>query len=226
MHIVKAAWTAVALLVLALAAACDDSTSPPYSNGGGPGAGTPVSIAFCAGSEPNWLAFQDGNGTWTRAQPTIAGSRITYQNTFNSDRGAVATARVFARGVSRVSVQYALPAELAIVGDTNPLQCGGPVPFALLGSVAGIDTTNEEAQISAGLELRTTAPHGADNTFALLGLSPGRRRFSPGVSRDSIRRPSSSRGSFCDASAISRTARRSPSSISTPPSRSRLPLAT
>lgn len=173
MHIVKTASTAVALLALTLAAACNDSTSPPYTNGGGPGPGTPVSITFCAGSEPNWVAFQDGNGTWTRAQPTTTGSRTTYQSTFNSDRGAVAMARVFAHGVSSVSVQYGLPAELAIVGDTNPLQCGGPVSFALLGSVAGIDTTNEEAQISAGLELRTTAPHGADNTFALLGLSPG-----------------------------------------------------
>jgi hypothetical protein len=172
-HIVKTAWTAVAIFALTLAAGCNDSTSPPYTNGGGPGPGTSVTIAFCPGSEPDWLAFQDGDGTWTRAQPTISGSRTTYQNTFSSDHGAVATARVFAHGVSSVSVQYGLPAELAIVGDTNPLQCGGPVPFALLGSVAGIDTTNEEAQISAGLELRTTAPHGADNTFALLGLSPG-----------------------------------------------------
>src|SRR5690348_745269 len=109
-HIVKTASTAVALLALTVAAACNDSTSPPYTTGGGPGPGTTVSIAFCAGSEPNWLAFQDGNGTWTRAQPTTTGSRITYQSTFNSDRGAVATARVFAHGVSSVSVQYGLPA--------------------------------------------------------------------------------------------------------------------
>jgi hypothetical protein len=174
-HIVNAAprrnWLAVPLLALVFAMACSDSTSPPRTPGGD-GGGTSVSIPFCAGTEPSWLAFQDGEGAWTRAEPTSTGARITYQHTFNSDHAGVATARVFAHGVSAVTVQYGAPVELAIIGDTNPLQCGGPVPFALLGSVAGLDT-NEEAQISAGLELRTTAPHGADNTFALIGLNPG-----------------------------------------------------
>jgi hypothetical protein len=153
---------------LALACACSDSTSPSKQPGG---PGLTVTVAFCAGSEPNWLAFQDGNGAWTRARPVSNGSRITFQQTLTSNRAAVATARVFRR-LTSVAIQYGIPAELAIVGDTNPLQCGGPVGRALLGSIAALDT-NEVASVSAGLSIRVPVPPGGDNSFALEGLSPG-----------------------------------------------------
>jgi hypothetical protein len=159
---------AVLIAGLALVSACSDSTSPSKRPGGPT---TTVAVAFCAGAEPSWLAFQDGDGGWTQAQPIINGLRITFEGTFTSDRAAVATARVFRR-LTSVSVQYGAPAELAIVGDTNPLQCGGPVSRALLGSIASLDT-NEVASVSAGLSIRVPVPPGGDNSFALQGLSPG-----------------------------------------------------
>jgi hypothetical protein len=137
---------------------------------GGPG--RTISIAFCSGNEPNWVAFQDGNGAWIQAQPTTTGSRITYSHTFSSDRGAVATTRLPGHGVSSVSVQYGTPEELTLVNVTNPLICGAPQSLSLFGTVTGLDT-NEEAQIAAGLGLRTAAPRGGDNSFSLGGLIPG-----------------------------------------------------
>lgn len=170
MRVVLPRGLAAALLgAVSLVSACSDSTSP-HRVPNGPG--TPVSIAFCAGNEPNWVAFQDGDGAWTRAQPVTTGAGITYATTFTSDRGAVATARVLGHGVTSVSVQYAKPEELTLVNVTNPLICGGTQSLSVLGTVAGLDT-NEEAQIAAGLGLRTAAPRGGDNSFSLGGLIPG-----------------------------------------------------
>ena len=159
------------LFAVSVLSACSDSTSPRQQPP--PGPGTDVKIAFCSGAEPNWLAFQDGDGTWTTVQPTVSGTRSTYQHTFNSDRGAVATARLFPRQrLTSLAVYYGKPPELAIVGDTNPLQCSGPVSTALLGTVTGFGD-NEVAAVSAGLNIRAVVPPGADNSFALQGLTPG-----------------------------------------------------
>lgn len=159
-------------LVVSVVSACSDSTSP-YQSPPPPGPGTDVTIAFCAGNEPSWVAFQDGDGAWTQAQATTNGSRITFKKTFNSDRGAVAMARVFPRQLSAVSVQYGKPEELAMVNVTNPLICGGgQQSLELLGSVAGLGA-DDEAQIAAGLNLRTAAPRGGEDSFSLGGLTPG-----------------------------------------------------
>ena len=160
---------AAALAAVVLTAACSESTSPRQLPGG---PGTSVSIAFCAGTEPNWVAIRDGDGSWTQVQPTVSGSRIRFETTLNADRAAVATARVFPRRLTALSVQYGTPAELAIVGDTNPLHCSGTVSQALLGTVVGIGP-NDVASISAGLNIRTVVPPGTDNSFALQGLTPG-----------------------------------------------------
>lgn len=158
-----------AYAALALLAACSDSTSPSY---GPPGPGTPVAVEFCADEAPNWVAFQDGDGAWTEARPTASGTRVRYEQTFNANRGGVAIARVFSHALTALSVQYGMPAELAIVGDTTPLHCGGPIATALLGTIAGLDT-NEEASIAAGLSIRAFVPPAGDHAFALEGLTPG-----------------------------------------------------
>jgi hypothetical protein len=159
-----------ALLATSLATACSDSTSPRQPP---PGPGVSVSIAFCASAEPNWVAFQDGDGVWTTAQPIVNGSRTSYEHSFNSSRAAIAVTRLFPQQrLTSVAVTYGAPAELAIVGDTNPFQCGGTDGVALLGSVTGFDT-NEVASIAAGLSIRALVPPGGDNSFALQGLTPG-----------------------------------------------------
>lgn len=169
-HIIRRIRAAAIPVLVSLLSACNDSTSAPRLPSP-PGPGTSVAISFCAGNAPNWVAFQDGDGAWTAASPTAAGSGTTFEHTFYSDRGAVATARVLGHGVTSVSVQYGRPEELTLVSVTNPLICGTQ-SLSLLGTVAGLDT-NEEAQIAAGLGLRTAAPRGGDNSFSLGGLTAG-----------------------------------------------------
>ena len=162
---------AVALIVLALsvAAACSDSTtSPPVID---PGPSTAVDVPFCAGLEPNWVAFQDGDGAWTQAQPIVTGQRVSFHHEFAANRGAVATARVFAHGLTALSIQYGAPAELAIVGDTVPVHCGPELSKTLLGSVAGLGD-NELATINASFNARdNVAPPSTD--FQLSNLPAG-----------------------------------------------------
>ena len=134
---------------------------------------TAVEVPFCAGLEPTWVAFQDGDGAWTQALPVIAGQKVTFGHSFTTDRGAIATVRLFPNGLTTLDVQYGLPSELAIVGDTTAAHCALPVSQTLLGTVAGIDT-NEVAQINAGFGTRDLVALGEGNTdFALPSLIAG-----------------------------------------------------
>jgi hypothetical protein len=131
-----------------------------------------VSIAFCAEAVPHWVAFQDGDGEWTEAQPSTTGSLTTYQATLTADRAAVATTRLLANGLASVVVQYGKPTELGIVSVTNPLLCAGAGSRALRGTVAGLGA-DDQAEISAGLETRTAVLPNGDPGFTLHGLIPG-----------------------------------------------------
>jgi len=64
MKILQAAFFGVLL------AACSDAMTSPA-----PPPPTTISVAYCSGLEPLWVAFQDGNGAWNRALPATAGRR-------------------------------------------------------------------------------------------------------------------------------------------------------
>jgi hypothetical protein len=71
-------------------AACQST----YGTGTGDGGGTPppptaVAVAYCSGLEPDWMAFQDGDGVWTRVQGSPAGGKVTFSSLFSATRGAV-----------------------------------------------------------------------------------------------------------------------------------------
>ena len=132
-----------------------------------------VDVPFCAGLEPSWVAFQDGSGAWTQAFPVIAERKVTFSHSFRSDHGAIATVRLFHNGLTTLAVQYGLPSELAIVGDTTPVHCANATSQTLLGSIAGIDT-NEVASISAGFGTRDLVALGeGSNDFSLPSLIAG-----------------------------------------------------
>jgi hypothetical protein len=114
-----------------------------------------VMVSYCSGLEPDWVAFQDGNGVWTRAEPTTAEGRITYSTGLSADRGAVATAYGNG-GFTSVVVWYGTPTELEAVGDTNPRYCATAPSKTLDGSVAGLGT-DEFAIISVGSGARARA---------------------------------------------------------------------
>jgi len=130
-----------------------------------------VMVRYCAGLEPRWVAFEDGNGAWRHVEPTAAGGTITFSADFSTDRGAVATAYVFGEFTS-VAVWYGAPAELAAVGDTNPRYCGSTASRTLNGSVAGLGT-NESAIISTGSGARTRVFPEQGGTFVINAVPGG-----------------------------------------------------
>ncbi|MFL5607913.1 MAG: hypothetical protein ACJ8AD_15790, partial [Gemmatimonadaceae bacterium] len=67
---------------LSLVAACRDATAPDL-----PPTPTSVEVAYCAGREPTWLAFQEGDGAWTQELPTLSGRKTLFHHTFTTNRG-------------------------------------------------------------------------------------------------------------------------------------------
>ena len=157
-------------LAILMLAACGDYQNPaaPYRNPDP--TPTTVDVAYCNGAQPQWVAFQDGDGEWTRAQPAVAGQLATFRHTFSSNRGAIASARAFAGGLTTLTIQYAAPAELTIAGDPRPDLCGVIADDTVLGTVAGIDT-NEVAVVSSGRSTReaTTVAEGRAFTLRQVG---------------------------------------------------------
>jgi len=129
-------------------------------------------VAYCAGLEPTWVAFQDGDAAWTQAQPTPSGSNKTFRHEFAADRGAIATLSGSGGNITVLSVLYGTPAELVTAGDTNPRDCGPAPAKTLLGTVAQLDT-NETAFVSASFNPRVRVS--VDRTFELKGLASGPR---------------------------------------------------
>lgn len=158
---------AVAFSILS---ACYDY-SKPYRNPDTPD-GTTVDVAFCAGLEPAWLAFQDGDGPFTQALPTFGDGNRVFRHTFNSNRAAVAMTTLLGFGGTLVQVQYGTPAELANVGVTAPKFCGPNVTKTLLGTIAGVDAS-EIVQVTAGFFSRSAALSPARTDFVLDGLVDG-----------------------------------------------------
>jgi hypothetical protein len=153
--------------LFALLSACADSVvSPP------PPEPQTVSVAFCDPFAPLWLGYQDGDGAWTEVEPTVANGNSVFRLTFLTNRGAVAAVLVTAPGTTLLRVLYATPAELASAGIVSPRFCGPTTVKTLLGSVAGLGTS-DVAIVRAGFGSLAVAHDGED--FALEYLGPGPR---------------------------------------------------
>ena len=138
---------------------------------------TPVSVAvrYCSGLEPNWVAFQDGDGAWTRVQPATGGGIVAFNHVFLTNRGAMADVVHFTSenvSVSVLSVHYGAPAELAAVGDTNPIDCLPGASKTLLGSVTGLGA-DDLGVITTGFGNRARVRLDERTDWALRGLPGG-----------------------------------------------------
>ena len=162
-----------ALLLSAIVSACADSmTAPGPATPPGPVTAT---VSYCAGLEPLWVAFQDGDGAWTRALPTVSDGKTVFQFTFASKRGAIATATAGGQGITDLHVLYGSPAELEAEGDVSPRFCTSAATKTLLGTVAGLDT-NEIAFIRvAGSGTQAFILPGNPGDFMLQVVPPGPR---------------------------------------------------
>src|SRR5947199_7896584 len=148
--------------------ACSDGTLPSAP----PPPPPPISVAVAYCIQPAWVAFQDGEGAWTQAQPTPSGSNTTFRSEFSAGRGAIATLSRVGDNMTGLSVLYGTPAELVTAGDTNSRDCGPPQAKTLLGTAAGLDT-NETAFVAASFNSRVRVS--VDRSFELKGLASGPR---------------------------------------------------
>ena len=168
-----------AVLALALGAtlaACADRTAtlePPPAAPPPAEPGTVVDVTYCTGIEPVWVAFQDGDGAWTRALPEAAGARTTFRYRFTAERGGIATLTPLLDGaLTSLSILYGAPGELSSAGDTNPIDCRSIETTTLFGRVAGLGAS-ESAFVSAGRFSRAIVPFAASTDFLLRELPAG-----------------------------------------------------
>jgi hypothetical protein len=131
-----------------------------------------VQVSWCRGLAPAWVAFQDGDGPWTRATPTGTGANITYEYPFASNRGGIATMLPGGAGITSLSVTYGTPADLAAAGNTRTVFCGDPVAKVLLGIVVGLDA-DEGAVVSGGFLSQSLVRPDDGGRFALRALPSG-----------------------------------------------------
>jgi hypothetical protein len=144
------------LVVLALVpalSACGDEMQPSGPPGGShapPGDSiAQLDVAFCRALAPRWVAFQDGDGPWTSAQPVDEGRRVRFHHGFSAKHGAVATVSLLPAGMTALSIQYGAVAELAAVGDTTSTGCAEGGFVTVLGNVAKLDA-GELAVVTTG----------------------------------------------------------------------------
>lgn len=162
---------AVLISAVSILSACNDRlvvSGPVVDPGGGPS--TTVDVPFCADEAPAWVAFQDGDGTWTPTAPIIDGSRAVYRHTFAANRGGMAVGQRFGIGLTTLNVSYGAPAELAAFGNTFPGVCTVTAPKAILGTIAGLDD-NHVVTISGGFSSAFIFP--GDHSFVLPDLLDG-----------------------------------------------------
>src|SRR2546430_5766519 len=155
------------LFFVVAVSACSAGTLPSVP----PPPPPPISVAVAYCIQPAWVAFQDGDGAWTQAQPTPSGSNTTFRHDFSADRAAIATLSRSA-DLTVLSVLYGAPAELVTAGDTNPGDCGPAPAKTLLGTAAGLDT-NETAFLAASFNSRVRVR--VERSFELQSLASGPR---------------------------------------------------
>ena len=117
-----------------------------------------------------WVAFQDGDGAWTRALPATVNGTVVFQASINSSRAGIATVTAAGSGLTLLHVFYGAPNELETLGYMSPRLCGPPIVKTWLGNVAGLDS-NEFAIIRGGSEAQTLAFPGIE--FVLNVVPPG-----------------------------------------------------
>jgi hypothetical protein len=119
------------------------------------------------------VAFQDGDGAWTRVAPVLYDRFAVVHLSLESPRGGLAVARDHASTMSSLVVQYAAARELANAGDQQLELCGITDDRTLTGSVKGL-AADELAVVSSNRSTREVVSlnRGSDE-FTLGSVSTG-----------------------------------------------------
>lgn len=137
-----------ALLLGVALVGCSDPVAPRPD---GPPDPLTVSVPFCDAIAPLWVAFKDGDGDWTRAQPDERDGVATYRFDFVHDRGAIAVVLplLIEGHASVLQVLYGAPEELAQVQQTNRFLCSDDALRTWRGGVAGLNA-DDQVLLSGG----------------------------------------------------------------------------
>jgi hypothetical protein len=187
-----------AALALALAACADTPTDPA----GGRPLAAPARAAFDADatdavwsftdstSAPVWLAFQEGDGAWTRVAPRTGGDSVTYAFSVRGRGGVAVVTRSDDGGEAgyELAVYYGTAAELASLGRCQTGPGAAARGKRLTGTVAGGGMMSQSTVSMGGatgmvmpmqstFELRNVASGPQDlvaalSTFSLDGPTP------------------------------------------------------
>jgi hypothetical protein len=167
---------ALVLALSALSACSHDSPDPTYPTEPPPSpTSSAVDITYCRGAEPVWVAFQDGDGAWTRARPVANGAYTTFHGDFTANRGAVARAAALPGDLTSLSITYGAPAELGLVSDTA-FQCTADALRTLNGTVAGLGA-NDVALVAVGHSILDFTNLELGSTWQLRGALAGPQEF-------------------------------------------------
>ena len=130
---------------------------------------TTVTVPWCPSRAPTWVAFQDGDGEWTRAIGVANGGRILFRHQFSATRGAIATVTATFDDASAVlRVLYGSLADLVTEGDTLRVDCEALPSRTWRGHVDGLDPA-EKALVSTGDLLRNSVLPTAPD-FEVIGV--------------------------------------------------------
>jgi len=166
------------VLALSVLSACShDSSDPVYPTEPPPSpASSAVEVAYCRGAEPLWVAFQDGDGAWTRANPIASGQYTTFHHDFTSNRGAVARAAELPGGFRTLSILYGAPSELGLASDTAFQRCSADARRTFNGTIAGL-APNDIAVVSAGNSVLDYTSIETGSSWQLSGALAGPQEF-------------------------------------------------
>jgi hypothetical protein len=128
--------------------------------------GTGVTVSYCAADAPIWLAYQDGNGAWTRVTPNTGTN--TYQFNLASGKAGLATVDTVGTGYD-LNVTYATTAEFNGFGNTLGLGgCGGKT---INGTVANV-SNSQFANVTLGYSSKFVSPI-TSSSFSLTKVASG-----------------------------------------------------
>ena len=170
---------ASAALLAAALAACNDTPTAPA-------AGRPLAAARAAfdadavdavwtfadtASRPVWLAYQSGDGAWTRVAPRAAGDTTTYAFSLRGRGGVAVVTRSEEEGEAayELAVFYGAAEEIAAIGraESAPVAAGSK---RLTGTVAGSGMMSQTT-VTLGGTMAMVMP--MQSTFTMSNVASG-----------------------------------------------------
>jgi hypothetical protein len=156
------------LLVAAAAlAGCSDGTAPITPDV------TATRLLFCPGWQPDWVAFQDGDGPWSNVPVKFIGKFARFDYNFTANRGGLAMGRnISSASTPQLSVRFGTPAELELLSDTLTGGCAAANGRSWHGLTSGLEL-DEVALVGLGSSGPQPVSASTDFAYTIDGIAAG-----------------------------------------------------